>query len=169
MIAAAVVALLFDHGCSDGNCLEFDSPCPEPFDVGEWCGENGGCTVDGIPADCADFRGCVLERGQVLAIPLGSFRSSLEAQDLEISLSNSGCSEGDGPEPEEFAVALDGADATPSKLGTSTVFRWDPFPDSPAFLNLRYDDVDGLDCLNVSLSFLDAECESENPRPTCAG
>lgn len=161
----AIISLALLRGCI-GDCPEFESPCPEPLDLGEMCDQNGGCTTDGAPADCFRSKGCFLEEGQLLSIPVADVADSLPGQDLMLTLAN-GCDFSDH-EAAEFAVALDGVSATPFSLGSRTVFRWDPFPDDPQLLEITYGTPSGTDCADVSLLFLDAVCESENPEPGCS-
>lgn len=163
--AIAVISLAFLRGCT-GDCPDFESPCPEPLDLGEICDQSGGCTADGAPADCFRSKGCFLEEGQVLSIPVAEVAGSLPGKDLKLSLVN-GCEFSDH-EAADFAVALDGVAGAPFSLGSRTVFRWDPFPEDPQQLDVTYGSATGTDCFDVRLSFIDAVCESENPEPDCS-
>ena len=71
------------------SCPDFKSPCPKPFDVGEWCGDTR-CELDGQPIQCQAFSGCRLKRGKRLSVPIADFRSSLAAVDLKVEL-HDGC------------------------------------------------------------------------------
>ena len=87
-MVAVFVALMAAPACFP-SCPDFKSPCPKPFDVGEWCGDTR-CELDGQPIQCQAFSGCRLKRGKRLSVPIADFRSSLAAVDLKVEL-HDGC------------------------------------------------------------------------------
>ena len=143
-----------------GSCPEFESPCPAPFDVGEWCENNAGCTVDGMPAQC--LGGCQLKGGQVLSIPIREFAGSLAAFDLRVQGSNGGCST--TPEYETLLVTLDSSPGSPTRVDSDAFYTWDSFPQAPQVLDLQFG---GGGCVRLALAFIDGPCEAENPTPEC--
>jgi len=162
----ALVVTMF-VACTIEPCPEHDSPCPEPFEVHDWCGDDR-CEVDGMRAHC-DPGGCDLVPDQILTIPIADFESALVGKDLAISFALGGCGEtGDNPTPGEVAAAIDGESGTPWTLENHSgfTFRWESFPKSPGELEVTYSGPTVLPCTVVQLRFIDASCEAENPGPT---
>jgi hypothetical protein len=141
-----------------------DATCPSEFEVSAWCGEEGGCTVDGAPADCA--RGdCVVPKDGTLEIPIEGLAEHFEdTKELEIISAISPATDVD---PELFDVRLDDlAGAHLAPLGplvsdTHTAIRWEPFPPTPRVLTLRYHEG-SADVAHVYINLVNYACEAEN-------
>lgn len=157
--AAAISSMLL-MGCTIEPCPEFTSPCPEAFEVHEWCGSDH-CELDGQPADC-NAGGCLVQRDEVLFIPVDQLLSSAEGRDLRLEGFNGGCN--DGNAAADVIATIDGVAGTPVD-GSERLLRWDPFPSAPTRLELSYAATDAASCIQLKITFVDAECEAQHPGP----
>lgn len=83
----ALVVTMF-VACTIEPCPEHDSPCPEPFEVHDWCGDDR-CELNGEPAQCHSG-GCLLRRDEVLSFPLADFVESAKGRDVAVTATNGG-------------------------------------------------------------------------------
>ena len=172
----AALVLLACPGCLDTSCEPWDSPCPEWFDLNEYCFDSGQCRVGGQVVEAlttANF-----EKGEWLTIPVDDFADQLEQiQDLFVTFVASGPVEAGNderipPSSKNATVLLDGvpgayAELSPGESGYRfSAFRWDPFPAAPQLLELSYADGN-LEHITLSLWFGDFACEDANPPPLC--
>lgn len=168
-VAFALIAMggaALSAACSN-HCPDFESPCPEPFDVGKWCASEGGCTMDGASAECDPSGYCELDAGTVFAISLGGLTSSFEGRELFADAFAGGCET--TPQIHELWATIDGVPGTFKKRdGGSGYFSWDPFPTAPQRLEVGHGSVGARACMGLELSFVDSACESENPEPECS-
>lgn len=168
-LAFALIAMggaALSAACSN-HCPDFESPCPEPFEVGKWCASAGGCTMDGASAECDQGGGCELRAGEVFSIPIAQFAPSLDGQDLYVRASYGGCDI--TAEIGNLWAAIDGI---PGSLrqgdGTTGYFEWGSFPSDPARLEMGHGSIGTRSCVFLKLSFVDGACDRANPPQECS-
>ena len=151
--------------------MNFVSPCPEHFDVRQFCIDDGGCTLDGKPVD--DLWTMKFDPGSTLTIPADALFAAAPGDVRDLLFVPYGYAD---YSLGYFGADIDGASATavvpnPERtdaLGTLS-FRWDPFPASPQALHSEYTaSATAHTYSGINLWLEDGACEDEHPRPQCA-
>jgi hypothetical protein len=148
-------------GCADP--CDFESPCPERFDVALWCYETSQCSAGSMPAACTGT--CDLRKGEPLIVPLATIGTEmLDRPNVKIV---SGFSAEVVPLG-ELQVLIDGVSGThlPTEEANQASLGFAALSDSPMTMEVRYD-VGSSDSVLLSILFHDLACETANPAPPC--
>ena len=151
-------------GCSDP--CDFESPCPERFDVARWCAEHDArCMVGTAPAACSG-RQCELRKGETMTVPLAEIGNEL-AERPQIFV-GSLLSE-DEVAAWDLRGTLDGVAARVIRLPANRAsLSFVPMPANPMVFTLTYQ-VGSADVAMIDVLFHDYVCEQLHPAPPCRG